>query len=124
MDTRKDFVVKIVHRASGSTWDKNLDCKNPAIEGWATIKDSNKYAGTFSFWMNEDDEKETLHKVGTRAVENALEKICTDPNVTLPIEELEMKIMYSNKYNDVYLLDDDCISFIVQVAVFGDVVDL
>jgi len=124
MDNRKDFVIKIAHKASGSTWDKSLNCSTPSIGGWAIIKDSNKYAGTFSFYTAEDDEKEELHKCGSRAIENALDKICTDPAISFPDETEEMKIMYANKYNDIHLLDDECISLIVQVAVFGDIQDL
>ena len=123
MDTKKDFIVLIANRACGHTWRKELDCHEATMNSWAIIKDSNKFGGTISFWLLDDEDREVLYKIGPRSIENAVEKICNDPLVSLPDEENEMRILYANKYNDVDYLNDDCINHIIQLASLGGFLD-
>jgi len=124
MTEHKDFVLYIAHRAFGDTYNKQLlqYCKRSSISDWAIIKDHNKYTGVFSFWLVDDEDKE-IHKVGTRAIDNALTKICSDPTLIFEDEEVEKNILWANKYKDVSRLTDEEISMIIQVAVFGGILD-
>jgi len=125
MTEHKDFIMYICHRAFGDTYNKQLlqYCKQSSISDWAIIKDHNKYTGVFSFWLVDDEEKETLYKVGTRSIDNALTRICNDPILIFEDEDSERNILWANKYKDVSRLTDEEISMIIQVAVFGGILD-
>lgn len=110
----KDFVIDVV----------NVAAFNGVLNDWCNVKKNshNRYAGLLKVWFDEDDDGD-VHEYKTinpSLIWKSIQDICTKNFEGLD-EEIEKRILLSNKRLDASVLEHEDILAIFSVGLFEEV---